>query len=78
MKKLNRAFLSAAVALIAASGLFATPKAEGAKAERPKIELPDEAVLKAYHESEAKALELLLDAQVTKRARIFSNSNTLK
>lgn len=75
MKKLNKAFVFAAVALVATSGLFAAPKkaADNAanngremppKIERPKKELPDEATVKAYHEAEVKALSQLLDAQV--------------
>ncbi|MBQ7618967.1 MAG: hypothetical protein IJS51_02425 [Treponema sp.] len=71
----------AAVALVAMTGLFAQP-AKGKKADAkpvppapefkapPKMELPAEADVKAYHDAELQSYKILLDAQV--KAKIIT------
>lgn len=63
----------AAIALVAAAGIFAqpSPKAKNADAknapnfkEPPKFEKPSDADLKAYHDAELQSYKILLDAQV--------------
>ena len=69
----------AAVTLVAMTGLFAQPAAKDKKAQDkaapqfkapPKIELPAEADVKAYHQAQRDALKVLLDAQV--KAKIIT------
>lgn len=79
MKKTGIAI--AAIAVVTVAGLFAQP-AKGKKAETkplppapefkapPKIELPAEADVKAYHQAQRDALKILLDAQV--KAKIIT------
>lgn len=75
---MKKTTLIAAVALVAMTGLFAQPskskkndngKLPNAK-EPPKIELPSEAEVKAYHQAELESLKILLDAQV--KAKMIS------
>ena len=81
MKK--KRMMIAAVALIAAAGMFAQNATRTKKGEEknfqqggmppfqpPKIERPAEADLKAYHDAEAQSYKILLDAQV--KAKIVS------
>ncbi len=81
MKK--KRIMIAAVALIAAAGMFAqnamgTKKGEEKNFQKggmppfqpPKIERPSDADLKAYHDAEAQSYKILLDAQV--KAKIVS------
>ena len=79
MKK--TAMTIAAVAFVAMTGLFAQPnaraKTKGAEGkplperkDPPKIELPAESDVKAYHEAQIQSLKLLLDAQV--KAKIIT------
>lgn len=74
MKKTG--IIIAAIALVAAAGTFAQPSAKAKNADAkpvppapefkvpPKMELPSDADLKAYHDAELQSYKILLDAQV--------------